>query len=418
MNVYSFRPLLRTAALATVVSGAMAMALPAQQTAPPPTPAQAVDLSGMLFGSYGYRTDSAAAATLGGRQPNQFGLDRAYVTLRMPAGENGAIRVTTDIFQNSNSNSYSGGWAVRIKYAYAQYTGLRDRVGPGSSFTGRIGVLHTVIIDQQEQYWPRYLGQVALDRNGFFSSADAGAAALLTLGSHWGEVYGTITNGPGYTAAERDRFKDLALRVSLTPLANRSSLGPILQSLTISPWMYKGWTASTFAGGGAGQIGSGENGAMTDGLHRDRYGIFAAVRDRRLTAGVELTQRMDEGSEGGLNTTAAPRTLRDSTGRLADAFVIVRPAEWFDASRRSPFSVVARIDRYTPSTSPQGASYAGTVPRYDYTVLGASYDLNARMTLAVDWQRQSPSGFPPPTGGNVRATPRASTVFLHWQAIF
>jgi hypothetical protein len=334
----------------------------------------------------------------------------------MPAGENGAIRVTTDVFQNANGGSYYGGWSVRIKYAYAQYTGLRGRFGAGSSLTGRIGVLHTVVIDQQEQYWPRFLGQVALDRNGFFASADAGAAALLTLGRQWGEVYTTVTNGPGYTSAERDRFKDVAVRLSLTPFAGRASAGAA-RSFVVSPWVYKGWTGSKFAAGGPDQVGPGENGAITQGLRRDRYGVFAAIRDRRLTAGAEWAQRADE-SEGGLNTAASPRTVRDSTGRVVDAFVVARPAEWFDAARRSPFSVVARYDRFTPATDPRGATYAGTTPHYDFTVLGAAYDLNSRITLALDWQTQSPGGFPAAAGGNVRPTPRASTVFLHWQAIF
>jgi hypothetical protein len=406
-----------------LLGSALGAALPTlvvaqQPPAPPPVVTPAFDFSGVVFGSYGYRTDSAARATLGGDSPNQFGLDRAYLTFRMPAGEHGAIRVTTDVYQNANSGSYYGGWSVRVKYAYAQYTALRGRFGAGSSLTGRIGVLHTVVIDQQEQYWPRYLGQVAVDRNGFFASADAGAAALLTLGRQWGEVYATVTNGPGYTAAERDRFKDLAVRVSLTPLAGSPNAGAIARSLVISPWVYTGWTGSKFAAGGPDQVGPGENGAVTQGLRRDRYGIFAAVRDRRLTAGVEWAQRADAGSEGGLNTAASPRTVRDSTGRVVDAFIVARPAEWFDASRPSPFSIVARYDRYTPATDPRGATYAGTTPHYTFTVLGAAYDLNSRMTLALDWQAQSPGGFPAPAGGAVRATPRASTVFLHWQATF
>ncbi len=119
-----------------------------------------------------------------------------------------------------------------------------------------------------------------------------------------------------------------------------------------------------------------------------------------------------------MNTTAAPRLLSDSTGRLVAGYVLARPLEWLDASRRSPFSVIARYDRLTPNIDNADPTYAGTTPSYDYTLLGASYDLNQRITLAVDWQRNSPRGFPPPTGTNVRPAPRQSTVFLHWQATF
>ena len=401
----------------------------------PVTPA--LDFSGVVFGNYGFRTDSAAKATLGGSSPNNFTVERAYLNFRMPAGENGAIRITTDVFQNTNNatNGYYAGWAVRIKYGYLQYTGLKNSFGAGSNLTGRIGVLHTVVIDHQEGFWPRYLGQVAAERNGFFSSADAGAAGLLTLGDKWGEIYGTITNGPGYTSFDRDRFKDFALRVSLTPFADHGQPAPaaapgaatpsaapapaaaILKTFTITPWYYKGWVGSSFASGGAGQIGSGTNGAITDGLARDRYGIFVGVKERRLTAGAEFAQRKDE-SETGANTSVAPRVAHDSTGRVIDAFMVGRPLEWFDASKKSNVTVVARWDRFTPNTDPTSANYANTTPAYNYYVLGLGYDLTSRITFTADWQAQSPTSFPSPTGTNVRATPRQSTLFVHWQATF
>src|SRR3954469_22241446 len=144
----------------------------------------------------------------------------------MPAGDNGAIRVTTDVFQNTSAaaTNYYNGWSIRLKYAYFQYTALRDQFGKGSSLVGRVGALHTVVIDHEEGFWPRYLQQVALERDGFFSSADVGAAGLLTFGNKMGELYATVTNGPGYTSYERDRFKDFAARASFTPLANHASM--------------------------------------------------------------------------------------------------------------------------------------------------------------------------------------------------
>lgn len=397
---------------------ALALVRPAlAQTTPPTNPP--IDFSGLMFGSFNMRTDSAAKATLGGKAPNAFALDRAYLTFRMPAGDNGSIRITTDVFQNTSTatNGYYQGWAIRLKYAYFQYVGLKDAFGSGSSLTGRVGALHNVIIDQVEVLWPRYLQQTAIERAGFFSSADVGVAGLLTLGNKWGELYGTIANGPGYTSYDRDRFKDFAIRASLTPFA-KNGTNAYLKSLVVVPWFYKGSVGSAFAAGGAGQVGPGDNGAVTDGLTRNRYGIFAGVKDRRLSIGVDYAQRVDE-SETGANTTATPRAVIDSTGRLIDGFVVARPLEWFDAERRSPLSLIARYDRFTPNSSPTSANYAGATPYYDYTVFGASYDVNQRITLALDWQQNTPKGFPPATGTNVRPIPpRASTVFLHWQATF
>lgn len=416
----------------TAVLLAAPLALAAQQPAPP-----AIDFSGVVFGNFSYRTDSAAKASLGGKNPNQFTVERAYLTFRMPAGANGAIRVTTDVFQNTNAaqNAYYQGWAVRIKYAYLQYTGLKGAFGSGSNLVGRIGILHTVVIDHEESFWPRYLSQTAVERNGFFSSADGGAAGLLTLGNKWGEIYGTITNGPGYSSYEKDRFKDLALRVSLTPFDNHASpssappigaatpsasppaIGSIIRTFAISPWFYKGWVGSSFASGGTGQIGPGTNGAVTNGMPRDRYGLFAGVRERRLTAGAEWAQRKDE-SEKGLNTAASPRITADSTGRLLGGFIVMRPLELADPAHQSNLALIGRLDHFTPNTSPTAAAYAGSTPAYNFWILGASYDVTRRMTFALDWQKQTGTSFPAPTGTNVRAAPENSTIFLHFQAVF
>jgi hypothetical protein len=398
---------------------ALAMVCPAAAQTPAQS-APAIDFSGLMFGSYNVRQDSAAKATLGGKAPNQFGIDRVYLTWRMPAGDNGQVRVTTDVFQNTNNatNGYYQGWTIRIKYAYFQYTALRGALGEGSSLTGRVGALHNVIIDQVEVLWPRYLQQTGIERSGFFSSADVGAAALLTLGNKWGELYGTATNGPGYTSFERDRFKDYAIRASLTPFASRTDANVYLKSLVLTPWYYRGSVGSQFQAGGAGQVGPGDNGAVTEGLTRNRYGIFAGVKDRRFALGLDYAQRADQ-SEAGNNTVATPRVVGDSTGTLMDGFIVARPLEWFDAAKRSPLAVIARYDRFTPNKDPQSANYAGTTPYYDYTLFGLSYDVNQRITFALDWQQNAPKGFPAPTGTNVQPNPRRqSTVFLHWQATF
>ena len=63
-------------------------------------------------------------------------------------------------------------------------------------------------------------------------------------------------------------------------------------------------------------------------------------------------------------------------------------------------------------------SYQGTTPSINFWVLGASYDLNQRLTFALDWQKQTGTNYPSPTGTNVRAPADASNVFLHFQASF
>ena len=89
-------------------------------------------------------------------------------------------------------------------------------------------------------------------------------------------------------------LETLLPRLSLTPLGSNSAMNPFLRSFTISPWLYLGKVGSAFAAGGAGQQGPGTNGAVTDGLTRNRYGVFAGIKERRLTAGVDYAQRKDE----------------------------------------------------------------------------------------------------------------------------
>lgn len=431
--------------LAVSVAVAIAPSLGLAQATPPVVVTPAFDVSGQIFGSYSVKTDSASKTNLGGKAPNLFSVDRAYLTFRMPAGDNGAIRVTTDIFQNTNpaQNTYYQGWVVRLKYAYLQYTAARNSMGAGSSVVGRLGILHTVVIDYEEMLWPRYLQQTAVEKNGFFSSSDAGVAGLFTLGDRWGELYATITNGSGYTSYDNpgttgqpvtsNRFKDFGLRASITPLAHDATISSYIRNLTISPWAYKGYNGSAFQSGGAAQVGPGTNGAITDGMTRDRWGVFAGVRDSticdfrnggrcRLSAGVEYAQRKDESDNGG-NTLVSPRVVHDSTGPLWDGFIFIRPLEVFQVTARSPLTLVARYDHFTPQTDPGSsvpgaANYAGTTPAYNFVLLGASWDLNQRMTLTADYQNTSPTDFPAPVGTTVRPTPTSTTFFLHFVVNF
>jgi len=402
--------------LAAVLLAASVRPLGSQtpNAAPAPVP---IEISGLFFGSFNMRTDSAARAALGGKRPSAFSIDRIYLNFRAPAGDNGALRVTTDIFQNTNpgTNGYFQGWAIRMKYAFFEYTMLRDAFGKGSSLLARVGSINNVIIDPAVGAWPRFFNPIAVERVPYFSSADVGAGALLTFPSHMGDVYVTVMNGPGYNSYEKDRFKDPAIRVLLTPLANRSA--GYFRTLQFMPWYYKGFVGSQFASGGGGQVGPGQNGAVTDPMTRDRYGLLAGVRDRRLTFATEVAWQHDQ-SESGANTVASPRVVADSIGRMLDGYVIARPLEIMNPEKHSPFFVVARYDHLTPNVDPTAAAYAGTTPAYDFTTLGAAYDLNQRITLALDWQLDRAVGFPPPSGINVRPRPNVSTVFLHWNATF
>src|SRR6185503_11161351 len=206
--------------------------------------------------------------------------------------------------------------------------------------------------------------------NGFYSSADVGASTLITLPHRRGEIYSLITNGSNYSSGETDRFKDFATRVSLTPFANDSGF---FRTLTISPFYLIGASGSAFAA---------PPNSISGGLQKDRRGIFVGLRDRRLQAGAEFAQRVEEAENG-----APPaRTIYDRTSNLASGFAIVRPFEIANPARRSPFAIVGRLDKFTSYSNDRNLPAPVTIPDNSYVVLGFIWDVNARASLALDYQ--------------------------------
>lgn len=374
----------RWPALAAVLLGAAHASAEAQQTLP-------VEFSSVVFGNFQMRTDSAARFATGGEPTTRFDIARAYLTFRFPAGDHASVRVTTDIFQQSNpaSSAFYPGWAVRLKYGYLQYDATRALAGiDGLGLWARIGMLQTVAIEHIESFWPRWLGNSAVEQAGFFSSADLGASTMLTLPKRRGEMYFTITNGPGYANPENDRFKDFAARFTLTPFAGDSGF---FRTLAISPWYSKGWLASSYTQATT---------PVSDGLQKDRRGIFVGLRDRRLTIGAELDQRLEQ-----LETTVPPAArgpLIERTSQLLSAFALVRPAEWLDGKRRSRLGLVGRYDRFRLDTDSDAYT--------EFLIAGVTWDLTQRVSLAVDYQGTSPK--------SGAAGAPVDTWYLHWVATF
>ena len=378
-------------------------ALPAAVTAQAPAPSTAkdsvasksaaaaavpIDFSGILFANFQYRGDKGPQ-----KASNRFDVERVYLTFRMPAGDRTSIRVTTDLFQQTSTgnDNYYRGWVLRAKYAYLQYNYLNRANWKG---VARVGLLHTVFIDHDEQFWPRWISTTPTERAGYFSSADAGLASSITLPRKFGEVYATITNGPGYTSRETDRFKDYAARLTLTPWS--SDAANILRPVTLSGWYYRGAVASKFVTAGPGEIGP-----IGSGLDRNRWGLHAAENDPRLTLGVEYARREEQG-ETGLNTVQVPRTVTDSTGNLVAGYMVVRPLAFTGGPSDSPLSLIARYDRVTTNTR--------TGWKYNVVIAGLVWDLSKRASVSADYQETTPV-----TGASIAP---AKTYFAHFVARF
>ena len=364
----------------------------------------AFDFSGVLLANYRYASDSATKAANGGNAAGKFDVERVYLNFKMPAGHDGSIRVTTDVFNNTNpsTNGYYPGWTVRLKYAYFQYNFLHDIGGQkGFNATARFGMVHTALIDHEEGFWPRWTSQTAVERNGFFASSDVGVVGIVTLPNSWGEIFGTIANGPGYGAAETDRYKDASARVSLTPFGAGQG---ILKTFTISPWAYLGATASRFQNSGAGQLGP-----VGSALDRNRMGVFVGIRDRRFTAGVDYATRT-ETIETGANTPASPRGAYNNTGTLTSGFVVVRPFELMDDSQKSPLSLFVRYDSFKPYSDARSAGTQTTSAANNLMIAGLMYDLNQKASMSLDIQNLGRA-----SGSRIA---ESSAVYLHMQVGF
>ena len=365
---------------------------PAPDTTKPAAPQASVsipvDFSGVLYANFQYRGDEGIS-----KSQNKFDLERVYLTFRMPAGDRASIRVTADVFQQTTTpnDAFYRGWVIRAKYAYLQYDLIKS-----ASWNANIrgGLLHNVVIDHVESFWPRWISQSPVERAGFFSSSDAGVATLWTLPNEFGEFYATIVNGPGYTSRETDRFKDYAARLSITPLSGWSN--KVIKTFALTGWTYVGAVASSFVAGGVGQIGP-----VGSSLPRTRSGVFAGVRDPRLSAGAEWDTRKDS-RETGANTVASPRVEVDSTGRLIAGFATIKPFQLVNANSTFPLGLIGRWDRFKPNTATAG--YINTV------IGGLMWDLNKKSALSLDYQEQTPH-----SGAVITTT---KTYFLHLVANF
>jgi hypothetical protein len=372
----------------------------AQQAAPSPT------IDGIIFGHWRMQTDSIARFVTGGKRPNRFDLARAYVNLRTAAGDKGSIRITSDVFQNTGGGGYYAGWSIRMKYAFFQYDATKTLFGvDGLGMNAKVGMIQNVVVEHMDTYWPRWLSQNAVETHGFFSSADMGVGSTITLPRRRGEFYVTIMNGNGYTAAETDRFKDVAARFTWTPFANDSGF---FRTLAVTPWYSKGRAGGAFAAGGPGQAGPGLNGAVTEGIERDRVGLFLGVRERRATMGFDWAQRI-EGIESGANTVASPRVVRERISDLKSAFALIRPLELADKSKRSRLGLFGRWDSFH-FEDPPGTLVGAPDIRTKLMWGGVFWDLNARATFTVDYQEMKTTTIVTPT----TTTIPTNTFFIHW----
>ena len=352
-------------AIMSFVPGARADAQQASDSAGAP------QISGLIFAHYRYGGEP------GQRSTNRFDVERAYLTARARLGHGLSARITADVFQQTDASrdDYYGGWAFRAKYAYLQYDAGGGITAPmGLDGFGRLGIIGTVIIEVVDEHWPRWISKSPVDRYGFMSSADVGAGVGVNTAGEHTELYATVTNGEGYQRGETDRFKDYAARLTLRPLAGASGW---TSRVSITPWGSLGDMGSQFA------TGPGTVEPVARGLDRHMWGVFVGLPGRAITVGVEYAERRDETEAADTLVDVTPAFSERST-RVASGFVVLRPLALLDTASTGPLSLVARFDRL--SRTSLSDAHANVV------IAGITWDLNPRVSLALDYQEEAPHG--------------------------
>ena len=334
---------------------------------PAAVPSPPFEFSGILFANYQY------GGVKGNRTTNRFELERAYLTFRATPGEHFGVRITADVYQQRDTtrDEFYRGWALRVKYAYGQYDFIR---GSGDQLKAnvRLGILPTVVIEHEEQHWQRGLAQVALEQQAFFSSADAGAALNFVFPEKRGELYATIVNGSGYTSREVDRFKDFAVRLTLTPLANSSG---VFKGLAISPWYLSGDRASDFA------RRRGTVGPVTSAQRKDRAGVFLGIRDPRIVLGAQIARKWDVFESADTTRDTSP-TAAERAGQLVSLHTTIRPLTYINGAPTWPLAVVLRADHFKPDSDRD--------PYFRNYIAGLQWEFNRRTSFTFDYQNVAP----------------------------
>jgi hypothetical protein len=306
-------------------------AKPAAKDSVPPKPEfkPSWNFSTWIFGSYSYQTDSTTKAANNDAPTSKFSVDRAYLTFRGQVAPDWGFRVTTDVFTVGGVGTYTG-LAIRLKYAWMQWDFAHAAEPNDLSAFARIGQITTVVIDDEEHYWARWIQKTAVEFWGIqAASADLGLGAQVNLPGKWGAVVGVLDNGGGYTVAtDADRYKDAALRLSLTPLMKGNSL---LKTFELSGWYQAGRTQ-----------GPGIAPGYKPGLDNNAYGVYIGNADPRLQFGLEYAARLTQ------SVVPTDSSILDNTAKLTDGFVIIRPFLFADP-KGLPLGVILRYDNYQPN---------------------------------------------------------------------
>jgi hypothetical protein len=201
----------------------------------PPDDTPSIKVGATIYTDYTYQTGPTVLDTDGNTvNPSSFNVARSYVNITGSLSHLVAFRITPDISRETNpASALSGSLELRLKYAFAQVN-LDDWMTKGS--WARVGIQQTPLLDYEENiYRYRFQGTTFTEREGFYSSADAGASFHYSLPASYGDIHSGIYNGEGYAKAEVNDQKAFEVRGSLRPFARNA---PLLRGLRVTGFYF------------------------------------------------------------------------------------------------------------------------------------------------------------------------------------
>ncbi len=167
-------------------------------------------ISGRLFSYWSMNlTDGSASA-------NEFGLGRAYLTVKSKLSEFTSLRITTDLRQAMDADSNSQ-YNIILKYGYIDWR----PAFANNTLNLRFGLQPTPYIDYQNKLWGRrYLSKTVADLNKYLTTSDLGLSANIALGNDGklGQITAALFNGTSYSKlGEKNSQKDFNAYGRLNP---------------------------------------------------------------------------------------------------------------------------------------------------------------------------------------------------------
>lgn len=323
---------------ARLLAGLCALSLTALPAAAPAQNPQApqVTVGGVAYGQYLYQLKDS----LGAGHQNQFSIQRAYINVLGRFGGGISTRITTDIAPTGTGNQQ-----IRLKYAFLGWTPTNSKL------TYKFGLVQTPYIDFEETLWDyRMQGPIAVDRNGYMSSADVGVGVDGRWNNEGVNAQFLLFNGEGYSGGTGDNHKDAGLRVSgrLSKTNDASRTG--------------GLRLTGYAGVGK----------ATGGADRNRYLVIGSYKTQQLTLAAEYVSTKDAAI----------------TGSILSAFGVYRFA-------KSKVAAIGRVDVLDPDTD---------TPNNKQTrvITGLSYQAQSNFRLLADVDLLSFEGGATPAQDAVR----------------